>query len=131
VSDTPARRKNSRPRSDKKPPGEARGHADKPLGLDDPPRRKTTKRPEEQDGRRNSGRVRKAITDWHAAQLWRPEVRAAYAAVLENPASPHFMAAHKNSEERACGKVADTVELTGKDGGPVQVLRFGDREVAF
>lgn len=53
-------------------------------------------------------------------------------AILTNRDHPQFMAALKWATENGYGKPKESVELTGKDGGPIQqVWRFGDREVVF
>lgn len=53
--------------------------------------------------------------------------------VLADSRHPAYVGAIKYATEHGFGKATETVEISGKDGQPVQVQvwRFGKREVAF
>lgn len=55
----------------------------------------------------------------------------AAAQILTDPKHPAFIGALKWATEHGYGKPKETVEHTGKDGGPIQVWHFGSKKVAF
>jgi hypothetical protein len=52
-------------------------------------------------------------------------------AILKDPEHSHYMSALKWASEHGYGKPTETVEVTGKDGGPIQVWKWGKREIKF
>lgn len=60
-------------------------------------------------------------------------VRENVAMILSNPVTHGnlYIGALKWASEHGYGKPTESVELTGKDGGPVQLWTFGKRKVAF
>lgn len=61
------------------------------------------------------------------------EVRQNVEKILKNPEEypKLYVGALKWASENGYGKPTEHVEVTGKDGGPVQVWTFGKRKVAF
>lgn len=62
------------------------------------------------------------------------EVEQAAQDILKNKDHPAFIGALKWATENGYGKPKESVELTGKDGGPIEVAqtwKFGNRTVAF
>jgi hypothetical protein len=129
VTDTPTPRKagpgrpkgskDSKPRvrlADRKPEGTHLGNGSRRLTLDQPPRKRGT-------GQRapGAGRPRLAHIEWCKAQLHDPEVRDTIARVLRDPTLGCFATIWKAVEERAAGKVPQSVALTGEGGGPITV----------
>lgn len=52
-------------------------------------------------------------------------------AILKDPEHSHYMSALKWASEHGYGKPTETVEVTGKDGGPIQVWKIGKKEIRF
>lgn len=50
---------------------------------------------------------------------------------LQDSKHPAFIGALKWATEHGYGKPKETVEHTGKDGGPIQHWVFGDKTVTF
>lgn len=59
------------------------------------------------------------------------QVLVALETILINPANPAYVGAIKYASDHGYGKPTESIELTGKDGGPVQLWSFGKRKVAF
>ncbi len=50
---------------------------------------------------------------------------------LADSKHPAFASALKWATEHGYGKPRESIELTGKDGGPIQVWQFGEKKVSF
>lgn len=52
-------------------------------------------------------------------------------AILKDSDHSHYMSALKWAAEHGYGKPTETLEVTGKDGGPIQIWKWGKREIQF
>lgn len=79
-----------------------------------------------------TGRPPNWLKDWCDDLLADPKCQAQVEAVLQDKDHTAFASMWRAVSERAKGKPGQSIELTGKDGGPVavdRVLRWGSTEI--
>lgn len=78
-----------------------------------------------------SGRKPDWLKAWCDDLLASEESKTQVEAILKDRKHPAFSTMWGKVADRAHGKPKETVEHTGKDGGPIQVWHFGDKKVTF
>lgn len=81
-------------------------------------------------GAPNAGRPPNEHIDWCRRVVSDPSAESAVETVLKDPKHPAFASMWKAVAERGYGKAAQPLELTGKDGGPIQHEHRQEWEVA-
>lgn len=84
-------------------------------------------------GNKGGGRTPNWLKDWCDELLAKKESKAQVQAVLADSTHTAYASMWKAVADRAHGRPKESVELTGKDGGPIEVQEwvFGKNKVTF